>query len=270
MGDDVTVLSGATALAEAAAERFVAAASEAIRAHGRFVVALSGGSTPRATYERLGTAAMIARVDWARVHVVWGDERCVPPDDAQSNYRMAHEALLRHAPVPAANVHRIRGEIDAVVAAAAYETTLRALFATPNGPPQSTPNTRIDLVLLGLGTDGHTASLFPANAGIDERVHWAILARADVPPHQRISLTLPVLNAAAEIVFIVSGAAKAPVLAQVLDGPRRIQVLPAQTIAPSNGRLRWYVDAAAAATLATAQGLPTRETEDRPHGGSPP
>ncbi len=270
MSHDLTVLSGATALAEAAAERFVVAAGDAIRAHGRFVVALSGGSTPRAAFERLATAPMIARVDWAHVHVVWGDERCVPPDDAASNYRMAHDALLRHVPVPATNVHRIPGDVDPAAAAAAYEATLRELLATPSGPPRATPNRRIDLVLLGLGADGHTASLFLSSAGIDERVRWAIPSRADVVPQRRITLTVPVINAAAEVLFLVSGTAKADVLRRVLDGPRRTAELPAQAIAPANGQLRWYVDAPAAAKLAGVPAPPGSAPSDRAHGSSPP
>ena len=178
----------------------------------------------------------MSSVMWSRVQVLWGDERCVPPHHAESNYRMARETLLDRVPVPTANVHRIHGEDDPTIAAADYETTLRALL-------------RIDLVLLGLGEDGHTASLFPGSAAVHEQTRWVMPARATAASMWRITLTPAVINAAAEVVFIVSGAAKAGILRRVLEGPRRPQSLPAQAIAPTNGRVRWCVDAAAAAEL---------------------
>jgi len=230
------VLPSAAALADAVAARFVAAATEAISSRGQFIVALSGGSTPRGTYLRLGTEALVSKVMWSRVQVLWGDERCVPPDDVESNYRLARETLLDRVPVPAANVHRIHGEDDPATAAAAYEATLRALA-------------RIDLVLLGLGEDGHTASLFPGGAAVHEQTRWVMAARASAGFMWRITLTPAVINAAAEVLFLVSGGAKAGILRRVIEGPRRPQELPAQAIAPSNGRVRWCVDAAAAAEL---------------------
>lgn len=235
MRADLAVLPGAAALADAAAERFVAAAGDAIASRGQFIVALAGGSTPGDTYLRLGTA-LVSKVMWSRVQVLWSDERCVPPDHAQSNYRMARETLLDRVPVPAANVHRIHGEDDPAMAAAVYETTLRALL-------------RIDLVLLGLGEDGHTASLFPGSAAAHEQTRWVMAARAHATSMWRITLTPAVINGAAEVMFLVSGGAKAGILRRVLEGPRRPEELPAQAIAPSNGRVRWYVDAAAAADL---------------------
>ncbi|HKC40640.1 MAG TPA: 6-phosphogluconolactonase [Gemmatimonadales bacterium] len=239
---DVAVLPSAAALADAAAGRFITAARDAIASHGQFIVALSGGSTPRDTYLLLGTEALVSRVMWSRVHVLWGDERCVPPDHIESNYRMARETLLDRVPIPAANVHRIHGEDDPATAAEVYEATLRALLRTPAGA-------RIDLVLLGLGEDGHTASLFPGNAAVHERTRWVMAARASAASVWRITLTPAVINAAAEILFLVSGGAKAGILRRVLERPRRPQELPAQAIAPSNGRVRWCVDAAAAADL---------------------
>jgi len=236
MRADVAVLPSAAALADAAAARFVAAAGDAIASRGQFIVALAGGSTPRDTYLRLGTEALVSKVMWSRVHVLWGDERCVPPDHIESNYRMARETLLDRVPVPAANVHRIHGEDDPATAAGVYEATLRTLL-------------RIDLVLLGLGEDGHTASLFPGGAAVHERTRWVMAARASAASLWRITLTPAVINAAAEVLFLVSGGAKAGILRRVLEGPRRPEELPAQAIAPSNGRVRWYVDAAAAADL---------------------
>jgi 6-phosphogluconolactonase len=235
-------LPSAAALADAAAGRFITAARDAIASHGQFIVALSGGSTPRDTYLLLGTEALVSRVMWSRVQVLWGDERCVPPDHIESNYRMARETLLDRVPIPAANVHRIHCEDDPATAAEVYEATLRALLRTPAGA-------RIDLVLLGLGEDGHTASLFPGNAAVHERTRWVMAARASAASVWRITLTPAVINAAAEILFLVSGGAKAGILRRVLEHPRRPQEFPAQAIAPSNGRVRWCVDAAAATDL---------------------
>ena len=242
MRADLAVLPSAAALADATAARFVAAAEDAIASRGQFIVALSGGSTPRDTYRQLATEALVSRVMWSRVQVLWGDERCVPPDHVESNYRMARETLLDRVPVPAENVHRIRGEDDPATAAGVYEATLRALLRTPAGA-------RIDLVLLGLGEDGHTASLFPGSATAREQTRWVMAARAAAASMWRITLTPAVINAAAEVLFLVSGGAKAGILRRVIEGPCRPQELPAQAIAPSNGRVRWCVDAAAAADL---------------------
>src|SRR3989442_10107085 len=170
------------ALADAAAARFVAAAEDAIASHGQFIVALSGGSTPRDTYLRLGTEALVSRVIWSRVQILWGDERCVPPDHVDSNYRMARETLLDRVPVPAANVHRIHGEDDPATAAEVYEATLRALLRTPAGA-------RLDPVLFGLGEDGHTASLFPGSAAVHDQTRWEMAARAGAASMLRSKLT---------------------------------------------------------------------------------
>lgn len=251
-GGTVEVFPTHDALLRAAAEAFTALAAAAIGAGGRFVVALSGGSTPRGLYERLATAEYAPRVDWSRVHVAWGDERAVPPGDGASNYRLAQEALLARVPVPAANVHRIHGEDEPAAAAAAYERTLRRLFATASGPPRTTAGARFDLVLLGLGADGHTASLFPGSAALAETTRW--VAAENHGKGSRVTLTRSVIQAAAEILFLVSGPAKAAVLARVLDGPHQPEMLPAQAIAPSAGRLRWLVDAEAARGLAGQTG----------------
>ncbi|MGH7620930.1 MAG: 6-phosphogluconolactonase, partial [Gemmatimonadaceae bacterium] len=200
-------------------------------------------------FELLAREPVVSRIQWSRVHVVWCDERCVPPSDAESNYRLARETLLEHVPVPAANIHRVRGEDDPAAAAASYERVLRALLNTPEGPPSTRSGRRIDLALLGIGDNGHTASIFPRSAAVDESVHWAMAERVDAEPPWRVTLTAPVLNAAAEAVFIVSGSGKASVMKQVLDGPRQPRELPAQLIAPVSGQLRWLVDAAAAAQL---------------------
>lgn len=245
----VQIFESTGALMQAAAEDFVRCALEATRGSGRFVVALAGGSTPAALYALLATDAYAARIDWTRVHVFFGDERCVPPGDPASNYRMAREQLLARVPMPERNVHRIRGEDDPAEAAAAYERELRATLATPDGPPRATPGSRLDLVLLGMGHDGHTASLFPGTAALRERERWVVAHHVAVVPTWRITMTPVLLNAAAGVAFVVAGKGKAAALRRVLGGPDAGDVLPAQAIAPHAGRLRWLVDRAAAAEL---------------------
>jgi len=242
----VEVLPDVAALAARAAERFVTTAAEAVRTSGRFTVGLSGGRTPERLYALLATPGIAARVDWPRVHVCWGDERCVPPTDAASNFRLAHDALLRHVPVPAANVHRIRGELDPAAAASAYESELRELFPPTAG---RSPGARFDLLLLGLGTDGHTASLFPGLTAVRERDRWVAAEYVPAVSMWRVTLTPVAINAAAEIVFLVSGREKAPALRGVLRGPPDPAHWPAQAVVPGDGRLRWLVDAAAGESL---------------------
>jgi len=249
MRPGVEVVADRGALMEASAAAFVAAARAAIGARGRFVTALSGGSTPRALFALLATERFASSLDWGRVHVCWGDERAVPPDAAASNYRMAREALLDHVPIPASQVHRIRGEDAPMAAAAAYERTLRTLFATPAGPPRPVAGARFDLVLLGMGDNGHTASLFPGLHAVREAERWVVADYVAEVGMWRITLTPIVLNAAADVVFLVSGADKAAMLHRVLDGPVDPDALPAQVVAPYHGRLQWLVDADAAASL---------------------
>jgi len=239
----------ADAVVADAAGRFVSVAAQAVRGTGRFVVALAGGSTPKRLYERLATPEYATRVDWAHTHVFFGDERCVPPDDPASNYRMTRLALLDRVPVPAANVHRMRGEDDPTAAAGAYERELRALFATPDGPPSVRSDGRFHLVLLGMGSNGHTASLFPGLTAVRERERWVMAEYVAEVAAWRITLTPPILNAAAQVVFLVLGADKAPMLKRVLQGPARPDDLPAQSIAPRDGTLTWLVDADAARDL---------------------
>lgn len=241
----LAIYSDSAALMRAEAERVVACASEAIAARGRFSVALAGGATPRALYELLATPAFAARIAWARVHVFWGDERCVPPAHGESNYRMAREALLDRVPIPPANVHRIAGEAEPLEAARAYELTLRAYFGVADGAPARS----FDLVLLGMGLDGHTASLFPDTPAVTEDRRWVMATHLALPrPTWRITLTPVVLNAASEVAFLVAGGTKAARLAEVLEGGVA-GALPAQRIRPTHGTLHWMVDAAAAAQL---------------------
>lgn len=243
------VLPTAEALAEDAAQRFARAAGEAIHSRGEFVVALSGGATPRSLYARLAAPPYASTVPWSEVAVLWGDERCVPPDDPASNYWMARETLLDHVPIPAAHVHRIRGEDDPVAAARAYEQTLRSALRTPRGPPRDAPGARMDLVLLGLGDDGHTASLFPGVPAFTDGDPWVVAHYVAAVSQWRVTLTPVIINAAAEVLFIVSGGSKAAVVRRVLEGPPRPLELPAQLIAPADGRVLWLLDAAAARDL---------------------
>jgi 6-phosphogluconolactonase len=247
---DVRVYATVEALMAATAEELTAVAAAAIADAGRFAIALAGGSTPRRLYALLATAPYAARIPWARAAAFFGDERCVPPDAYASNYRMAREALLARVPVPATQIHRIHGEEAPEAAATAYERRLRAAFATPAGPPQPVPGRCLDLVLLGMGDNGHTLSLFPHSWTVHERERWVVADTVDATPRERVTLTAPVVNAARHVLFLVVGAEKASMLRRVLEGPHDPDALPAQLVAPTNGRLTWMVDAAAAAELA--------------------
>ena len=243
--EHVHVYPDAQELAAAAAELFVTLAEDAVQARGRFAVALAGGSTPRGTYALLASSTFASRVDWARVHLFWGDERCVPPEHPESNYRMARETLLDHVSIPTTNVHRIPCEREPAQAAAAYERTLRAFFAST--PTAGVP--RFDLILLGMGDDGHTASLFPGTTALREQRRWVVAHYVEQVRAWRVTLTPVVLNAALHVAFLVAGAGKAARLQQVLRSPYQPDVLPAQIVQPTSGRLVWLVDAAAAAHL---------------------
>lgn len=237
-------------LADAVARHVAACAEAGIAARGRFTVALSGGSTPRAAYSRLAAPdtppmrAGLLRIPtpaWRLIHIVWGDERCVRPSDPRSNYRMAMEALLDRVPIPPDHIHRIKGEDDPEKAAAEYERELRLLLTTG-----------LDLVLLGLGEDGHTASLFPGQPAVREIDRWVVaVPRSSRSPDGlwRVTLTPGILNRARNVTFVVSGATKAPTLQRVVEGPFHPDVLPAQAIHPDEGRLTWMVDEAAAGAL---------------------
>lgn len=245
-GATITITRDLDDLSMRAAELFVTLAQRAAEVEGnRFTVALSGGETPRSLYTLLATASYAARIPWERVHMFWGDERHVPPDDPESDYRMADEALLSKVPIPAENVHRIHAEMaDAAAAARGYADELRGLFSLQ---PDELP--RFDLILLGMGPDGHTASLFPGTDALHDAENLVAAPWVDKFNTYRITLTPKVLNNAAVVVFLVSGAGKAPTLHDVLDGPRNPDLLPAQLIAPTDGTLLWMVDQAAAAQL---------------------
>ena len=238
-------------LARAVAEHVTAHTVISIAVRGRCVVALAGGSTPRAAYATLASGEFRHRIDWPRVHVLWGDERCVPPDDPRSNYLMAREALLDRVPLPPGHIHRIRGEAEPGAAAASYELLLRELLGSAG--PDALPAAGPDLILLGLGDDGHTASLFPGRATVHERVRWVAADFIEAVGTWRVTLTPVIINAAREVSFVVSGTAKAERLHEVLEGPYMPERLPAQAIRPTDGHLTWLVDEAAAAGLDRAQ-----------------
>jgi 6-phosphogluconolactonase len=240
------VVESREALFQAAASEFFLQAVTAVGTNGRFMVALSGGSTPRGMYELLATdPKWRAETPWDRIHFFWGDERHVPPDHADSNFRMADEALLSVAPIPAANIHRIYGEAaSSADAASEYEDELREVFEVTEGQLP-----RFDLVLLGLGAEGHTASLFPGTRALAENQRLVVSNWIGKLFADRITLTPPVLNNAACVVFIVSGEDKATALKAILEGPYEPDQLPAQLINPTNGRLVWLLDHAAANAL---------------------
>jgi 6-phosphogluconolactonase len=238
----VRVFADAAEVARAAAQRFAELAAASVAERGAFSVALAGGNTPRSVYELLAGGEFSEKIDWPSVHVFFGDERAVPPDHPDSNYRMANEALLSRVPVPAPNVHRMKGEGDAAANARQYEDELRGFFGDAAWP-------RFDLVMLGMGDDGHTASLFPDTAALEEQRAWAAADWVEKLGAWRLTLTAPAVNAARNVLFLVTGAAKAARLREVLRGERDPARLPSQLIAPADGSLEWFIDRAAAADL---------------------
>lgn len=240
---EIQISPDAPTLAAEAARRFVAAAEAAIAARGRFMVALSGGSTPKALFRLLAAPPYRDTIDWANVQIFWGDERCVPPDDEQSNYRMTADTLLTHVPIPVEQVHRIRAEDpDHEAAADGYAATLRETFGLASGELP-----RFDLIHLGLGTEGHTASLFPGSPALAESQRLVAAPWVEKLNAYRITLTPPVINAAREVQFLVAGPEKTAIVHEILHAPRNPNELPAQIVAPTDGRLVWLLDTAAGA-----------------------
>jgi 6-phosphogluconolactonase len=228
-------------LSRRAAAEWARIAGDAVARSDRFAVALSGGNTPRSLYATLARAEFRNEIPWDHIHFFWGDERAVPADHPDSNYRMAREALLAKVPVPEENIHRVETERGAEEAAAAYEATLRAVFSLA-----ADARPRFDLILLGLGDEGHTASLFPGSAALGEQKRLVVATYVEKLKSDRITMTLPVLNHAANVYFLVSGASKAKVVKELL---RSHADLPAAKVQPANGRLVWLVDREAAALL---------------------
>lgn len=248
MSREIQVLSEPQELSGAAADEFVRLAGEAIQARGLFTIALAGGSTPKMLYALLAGDAYRSRVPWDKIHFFWGDERHVPPDHKDSNFRMTLENMLSKVTVPAGNVHRVKSENpDARKAADEYEKELRDFFTSHKLLANSLP--RFDLVLLGMGPDGHTASLFPGTHAIREHERWVAAPWVDKFQTYRITLTPPVINNSACILFFVSGDEKAETLRIVLEGAAETDRYPSQTIRPTNGTLRWLVDRTAARLL---------------------
>lgn len=240
---NIIVVDDAGALYVRGAEEIAHFAGEAICIHGEFTLCLSGGSTPASTYELLATRFRLS-VDWKEVQFFWGDERCVPPDDPASNYGMANRTMLSHLALRPEQVHRIRGEEPPERAARAYEDELRERFGLAE---REFP--RFSLVLLGLGENAHTASLFPGSAAVRETERMAVPVEVDAPEHHRVSLTAPVFNNAARVMFMAAGENKAQAVRNILQGPRDPEKFPAQLIAPADGELVWLLDKAAARLL---------------------
>jgi len=226
-------------LAAAAEREVLSLIALALRERGICALALSGGETPRALYRLLAETADADVPDWSRVHLCFGDERMVHPDDPASNYGMVRDELIAHIPLPAGNVHRIRGERPPDVAAREYAADLGRLLSRTGG--------KLDIVLLGLGTDGHTASIFPGTDVVQERAQTVRAVQAHVGP--RVTITLPVINGAREVLFLVSGGTKAETVRRILEPAPGETPLPASLVAPAASGPRWMLDAAAASSL---------------------
>jgi 6-phosphogluconolactonase len=226
------------AMSRAAAAKVVEIASESIQADKFFAMALSGGHTPQRLYEILAMEPFRRQIDWNHTRIFFSDERTVAPDRTESNYRMANEALLRHIPIRAGHVHRIGGEKkDKHAVAAAYQTEIATVFRVPpDGPPPA-----FHLVLLGLGEDGHTASLFPGSDALGEKKLWVAAHNVEAVAAWRITMTLPLINAAKNVVFLVSGQEKSTVLDEILTPTSDANVYPAQMIRPKKGKLFWFI-----------------------------
>ena len=230
-------------LSRAAAEYICEIAERAIKERGIFTFVLSGGTTPRLLYEKLAREPYASRVDWQHTHLFWGDERCVPSDSPDSNYSLALQTLISKVDVPPSNIHRIPATTGSPKAVAAeYETTLREFFQASAASDPSTSFPSFDLVLLGMGADGHTASLFPGDAALEERASWVVAVEGSSasPPVQRITLTFPVFNEAKCVLFLVAGSNKLKVLLEILKNPHTA-TYPAAHVQPL-GRLLWFID----------------------------
>jgi 6-phosphogluconolactonase len=220
-------------------------AAGAIAERGRCTIALSGGGTPEPIYARLAGADYRERIAWEDVHIFFGDERCVPPDNASSNYRMVREAWFAHAQIPTGNIHRIHGEDDPVLEALRYEQDIAGLYRSARFPA-------FDLILLGMGDNGHTASLFPGTAALREAARWVVAQYVEVMTTWRVTFTAPLINAARHVAFLAEGPGKAQMLWNVLEGPYQPDVWPSQLIRPVSGELHWLVDGAAASKVKAA------------------
>jgi 6-phosphogluconolactonase len=240
------VFASAAATARAAAQLFSDAAVNAAKDRGVARIAISGGTTPKSMFQLLADPAepFLNQVPWDRIELFWVDERCVPPDHSESNYRMTKEALLSKVPLPAERVHRMEGELDPEVAASRYESVIRNTFKLEGA---QTPT--FDLILLGMGDDGHTASLFPHTEALNEMARLAVPNHVPQKDAWRITLTWPVINQGRAVAFLIEGEPKAQVLHDVFLGPYQPDTYPSQIIRPASGRLTLLLDRAAAAKL---------------------
>jgi 6-phosphogluconolactonase len=242
----------AESLARRAAQHFVEMVEETVAARGRARIAISGGSTPKTTFALLGDSNQPyrAHMPWDRLDLFWVDERCVPPDHADSNYRMTREAVLDHVPIPPENIHRMEGELDPEVGAARYESELRNSFRLEGAELPS-----FDLIALGMGPDGHTASLFPHTPALANITSLVTANHVETQKDAwRLTLTWPVINQARSVFFLIEGADKAQILKDVFTGPRDTELLPSQLIRPVSGILSLILDRAAAELLPPAEG----------------
>jgi len=240
----VRVSSGAGEVAKATADLFAKAAADAVKTRGVARIAISGGSTPKAVFALLASESYVGQIPWAQIQLFWVDERCVGPDDPDSNYGMTKKAMLDSVPLPAANVHRMEGEMDPAEAASRYEAEIRNTFKLEGA---ETPT--FDLILLGMGDDGHTASLFPHTEGLDELARIAIANHVPQKDTWRMTLTWPVITQGREVAFLIEGAAKAEILHTVMQGKYDPETYPSQLIRPASGRLTLMLDTASAAKL---------------------
>lgn len=252
-GAELRIFSDSETLSRAAADEIVTRAQDAVARQGSFTIALSGGPAPAPVFDLLAspTESFRHRMPWNQTHFFWGDERHVPPEHPQSNYRLAFEHLLSKTPVPEENIHRVRAELsDAQEAAELYESRLRDYFRLSR---DELP--RMDLMFQGLGANGHTASLFPGTSALNERQQLVVATWVEILQSHRITMTIPVINHAAFVLFVVSGAEPADALKQVLFGPELSRPLPAMEIAPCQGRLLWLADADACSRISHKESL---------------
>jgi 6-phosphogluconolactonase len=239
----VAIYPDADTLSHEAARYVVSVANEAIVTHGRFTLALAGGSTPKKLYALLASEPYRDQINWALVEVFWSDERCVPPDSEDSNYHLAEEALLSKVPIPASQIHRMPADAaDRDAAALVYTEEMQRVLGT-NGIPS------FDLMQLGMGPEGHTASLFPGQLSLKEQSRLVMPVDVPKPPPPRLTCTPPLLNAAAHVLFLVTGQDKADAVAAILEGEHNPDEYPAQIIQPPEGEVTWMLDSAAASKL---------------------
>ncbi len=234
----ISVFDDLQSLSHGAAELFLSLSCTAIAAKGRFAVALSGGTTPRLLYTLLGSPPYLNTIDWRRVHLFWADERCVPSDNPASNYRLVRDTLLKNLPMPESNVHNVHGEADPEEAARAYEQDIKAFFGTVTIPS-------FDLVMLGVGADGHTASLFTGSSAVFESARITNPVYLEDPQINRVTLTISVINNASNVLFLVAGRAKASVLQNILYHGNS-KGYPAGQVFTENGTVTWFLDKEAA------------------------